>query len=58
MKIETIIENGIRSIVYTELTDAEEQQLVEVYQDFDIAQDTIIEDGKENVPYLQVWLIN
>ncbi len=58
MEIKVIIENGIKSIVYTELTDKEEQQLVDVYDGLDIAIDTIIEDGKENVPYLQVWLKN
>ena len=53
MKIEVIIENGIKSIVYTELTDKEEQQLVDVYEGFDMAQDTV-----EGEPFLQVWLKN
>lgn len=51
MKIEVIIENGIQSIIYMELTDEEEQQLVDVYEGFDMAQDIV--DGE---PFLQVWI--
>ena len=52
MKIEVTIENGIKSIVYTELTDEEEQQLVEVYENFDMVQDIV-----NGIPYLQVWIV-